>query len=191
MLTAAHCVLPGADYKLVAFGADGKPALKDIAAIARHPQFDADAALRHRVTADVALLKFSAPVSPAPIPLAPAGLKVAVGDPFLVVGYGLATPGDGKSGGTVRSATLDRDRPARHPADPPDGPGDQEPAPGPRRLHRRFRRARLRQFRRRARGRGRGELVDGGEERGRLRRPDRRDAARALPLHGLWSKRRG
>jgi hypothetical protein len=56
VLTAAHCVVPGADYKLVAFDAARKPTLKDIAAIARHPQFDAEAAARHRVTADVALL---------------------------------------------------------------------------------------------------------------------------------------
>jgi hypothetical protein len=106
VLTAAHCVLPGADYKLVAFGADRKPVLKDIAAMARHPQFDAEAALRHRVTADVALLKFPGTISPAPIPVGPAGLKVAPGDPFLVAGYGLARPGDGRSGGTVRTATL-------------------------------------------------------------------------------------
>jgi hypothetical protein len=106
MLTAAHCVVPGADYKLVAFDAGNKPQLKDIAAIARHPQFDAEAAARHRVTADVALLKFSFAVSSAPLPLAPAGFKVAVGDAFLVAGYGLAKPGDGKSGGVVRTATL-------------------------------------------------------------------------------------
>jgi hypothetical protein len=106
VLTAAHCVKPGAPYKLVSPGADGQHTLKDIASIVRHPQFDADAAMRHRVTADVALLKFSTAVSPAPIPLAPAGLKIAVGDPFLVVGYGLATPGNDKSLGTARSATL-------------------------------------------------------------------------------------
>ena len=106
VLTAAHCVLPAADYKLVAFEANKKPVLKDIASISRHPQFDIGAALRHRVTADVALLKFSALVSAAPIPLAPAGGKVAVGEAFLVAGYGVATPGDGKSGGTVRTATL-------------------------------------------------------------------------------------
>ena len=40
------------------------------------------------------------------MPLGPADIKVAVGDPFLVAGYGLATPGDGRSGGTVRTATL-------------------------------------------------------------------------------------
>ena len=106
VLTAAHCVVPGAEYKLVALEANAKPSLKDVAAIARHPQFDAEAAARHRVTADVALLKFAAPISPAPVPLAPAGFKVAVGDQFLVAGYGLATPGDGRSGGAVRTATL-------------------------------------------------------------------------------------
>ena len=73
VLTAAHCVTPGATYKLVSTNPDGQHVLKDIASIARHPQFDSDAAMRHRVTADVALLKFSTSVSPAPIPLAPAG----------------------------------------------------------------------------------------------------------------------
>jgi hypothetical protein len=106
VLTAAHCVAAGADYKLVAFDAARKPQLRDIAAIARHPQFDAEAAARHRVTADVALLKFAAPVSRAPIPLGPAGFKVAAGELLLVAGYGLATPGDGRSGGAVRTATL-------------------------------------------------------------------------------------
>jgi hypothetical protein len=106
VLTAAHCVLPGIDARLVQFETNGKPLLKPIAAIARHPQFDAEAVRRHRVTADVALLKFAEAMSSAPVPLGPAGGKVAVGDPFLIAGYGLATPGDGKSGGTVRTATL-------------------------------------------------------------------------------------
>ena len=38
--------------------------------------------------------------------LAPAGGAVAVGDRFTVIGYGLATPGDGRSGGIARTATL-------------------------------------------------------------------------------------
>jgi hypothetical protein len=111
VLTAAHCVLTGTDYKLVVFEGQGfegkgKPTLKSIARLVRHPQFDAEAVRRHRTTADVALLKFAEPVSNAPVPLGPAGLKVAPGDAFLVAGYGLATPGDGRSGGTVRTATL-------------------------------------------------------------------------------------
>lgn len=106
VLTAAHCVLAGSDYRLVVFDAEGRPSLKAIAAIARHPQFDAQAVRRHRTTADLALLKFAEPVSAAPVPLGPADLKVVPGDPFLVAGYGLADPGEGRSGGTVRIATL-------------------------------------------------------------------------------------
>jgi hypothetical protein len=106
VLTAAHCVLPGADYRLVVPGPNGRPTLRPIASIARHPQFDAQAVQRHRATADVALLKFATEVASAPIPLGPGGLKVSVGDMFLVAGYGLAMPGDGRSGGTVRTATL-------------------------------------------------------------------------------------
>jgi secreted trypsin-like serine protease len=86
VLTAAHCVLPGADYKLVEFDAGGQPALRDIARIARHPQFDVNAALRHRVTADVALLKLAAPLKVVPAALAPASGGVAVGDRFVVAG---------------------------------------------------------------------------------------------------------
>jgi hypothetical protein len=106
VLTAAHCVLPGADYKLVEFESGRPPALKDIATIARHPGFDVNAVLRHRVTADVAVLKTAAPMKNTSAVLAPAGGAVAVGDRFAITGYGLATPGDGKSGGTVRIATL-------------------------------------------------------------------------------------
>jgi len=106
VLTAAHCVLPGADYKLVEFDAARAPVLKDIATIVRHPEFDVNAVLRHRVTADVALLNLSAPVKIVPALLAPPGAAVAAGDRFVVAGYGLALRGDGKTGGTVRAATL-------------------------------------------------------------------------------------
>ena len=106
VLTAGHCVLPGADYKLVEFDAAQTPTLKDTAAIARHPEFDATAARRHRVTADVALIKFPAAITSTPAPLGPAAGKIAVGDRFVVAGYGLAVRGDGRSGGKLRTATL-------------------------------------------------------------------------------------
>jgi hypothetical protein len=106
VLTAGHCVLPGSDYKLVEFDAAHTPTLKDIASIARHPGFDVNAVLRHRVTADVALLKTAAPMKNPSAVLAPAGGTVAVGDRLVVIGYGLAKPGDGRSGGVIRSATL-------------------------------------------------------------------------------------
>jgi len=107
VLTAAHCVLPGADYKLVEPGRAGQqPLLRDIARIARHPEFDVNAVLRHRVTADVALLRLAAARDVVPASLAPAGGTIAAGDRFVVAGYGLTVRGDGRTGGTVRAATL-------------------------------------------------------------------------------------
>jgi Trypsin len=72
----------------------------------RHPGFDVSAALRHRVTADVALVKLGAPLTVVSARLAPEGVSVSAGDPFIVAGYGVAIRGDGKSGGMVRAATL-------------------------------------------------------------------------------------
>jgi len=106
VLTAAHCVTPGTDYKLVEYDARHQPILRDVADIARHPQFELKALLAHRVTADVALLKLAQPADLAPARLMPSQEPVAVGDRFLVAGYGVAVRGDGRTGGQVRAATL-------------------------------------------------------------------------------------
>jgi secreted trypsin-like serine protease len=106
VLTAGHCVLPGSDYKIVEFDAAHHPTLRDVGNIARHPDFDVNAVLRHRVTADVALLKLAAPMRVEPTTLAPADETVAAGDAFVVAGFGVTIRGDGRSGGTVRVATL-------------------------------------------------------------------------------------
>jgi secreted trypsin-like serine protease len=106
ILTAAHCVRPGADYKIVEFDAAHQPQLRDIASVTAHPKFELQTMLAHRATADVALLKLAAPLaSIAPAMLAPA-VMVAPGDALTVAGYGLSVRGDGKSGGTVRAAAL-------------------------------------------------------------------------------------
>ena len=108
VLTAAHCVLPGADYKLVEFDAERRPVLKDVHAIARHPQFSPQTFSAHRATADVALIKLAAPL---PTPIAPAAISPRpaprdAGTKFLVAGFGVTVYGDGGTGGTLRSATL-------------------------------------------------------------------------------------
>jgi secreted trypsin-like serine protease len=106
VLTVAHCVTPGADYKLVEHDAKQQPVLRDVAKIARHPQFELKALLGHRATADVALLKLAQPADLAPARLMASPEPVAVGDRFLVAGYGVAVRGDGRTGGQVRAATL-------------------------------------------------------------------------------------
>ena len=108
VLTAAHCVPPGADYRLVIFDAAHQPQLKDVAIVARHPQFDLATLFAHRATADIALVKLAAALPPgfAAAPLARSDRAVAVGDNFIVAGYGVTVRDDGRTGGTARAATL-------------------------------------------------------------------------------------
>lgn len=107
VLTAAHCVLPGAEYKIVEYDSGRQPQLREVTSVTAHPTFDIKTMLAHRATADVALLKLAAPLtSVAPIALGGPGFTVAPGDAFTVAGTGVATRGDGKSGGTVRAANL-------------------------------------------------------------------------------------
>jgi secreted trypsin-like serine protease len=108
LLTAAHCVQPGADYKLVASDPGQEPVLKDISRIERDPQFELKKLFAHVATADVALLKLAEPL-PAkipPVPLADGAQPVVPGDAFVVAGYGVTVRGDGRTGGIVRAATL-------------------------------------------------------------------------------------
>ena len=107
VLTAAHCVPPGAEYRIVEFDSAHHPALKPVTSVARHPGFKLETMLAHRATADVGLLKLAeplvAPVVPAPLT---ARTSFAPADRFTVAGYGLAVRGDGKTGGKVRAASL-------------------------------------------------------------------------------------
>ena len=112
LLTAAHCVEPGADYKLVDSGPSRDlsrpPVLKDIVRIERDPQFELKKLFAHVATADVAILKLAQPLPMRipPVPIAGDSEPVTVGDTFVVAGYGVTIRGDGRTGGTVRAATL-------------------------------------------------------------------------------------
>jgi len=105
-LTAAHCVQPGADYKIVEYGA-GAPTLQDVKSVAIHPAFRMDAMLAHRATADVALVRLDAPAKgKSPSALGMPNIPILVGSRFTIAGIGVTVRGDGKSGGTIRVAGL-------------------------------------------------------------------------------------
>jgi hypothetical protein len=108
LLTAAHCVQPGADYKLVDSAPGQQPVLKDIARIERDPQFELKRLFAHLATADVALIKLAEPLPGRipPVRIGGDGETAAVGDTLVVAGYGVTIRGDGRTGGTVRAATL-------------------------------------------------------------------------------------
>jgi hypothetical protein len=108
VLTAAHCVLPGAEYKLVEMDAAKQPHFLDSRAIARHPNFQLQTLFAHRATADVALIRMQAPL---PAPIVPARIATpaqppAAGDHYSILGYGLAVRGNASTSGTLRRADL-------------------------------------------------------------------------------------
>lgn len=107
VLTAAHCVQPGAEYKIVDYGADRQPQLQDVKSVAVHPGFNMQAMLAHRATADVALLQLETPAKgKAPGTLGMPNIPIMVGSRFTIAGIGVTVRGDGKSGGTIRVAGL-------------------------------------------------------------------------------------
>jgi hypothetical protein len=107
VLTAAHCVQPGADYKLVETGANHEPQLQDVKSVAVDPGFDMQAMLAHRATADVALLLLDAsPKGKNPTAIGAPQVPLAEGRPFTIAGIGVTIRGQGNSGGIIRSADL-------------------------------------------------------------------------------------
>jgi secreted trypsin-like serine protease len=107
VLTAAHCVLPGADYKVILPG-ETPPRLLDIRRVASHPQFKVQNILAHRASADVALLQLAFPLPASKAPAQPGApvIPIEVGSRFTIAGVGVTKRGDGKSGGTIRAADL-------------------------------------------------------------------------------------
>jgi secreted trypsin-like serine protease len=105
VLSAAHCVGPGSIYKIVEYGTDRQPQLKDVRRIADHPGFNMQTMLAHRATADVSLLQLKSPRTNPSLVGAPA-TPLAAGNHFAIAGVGVTIRGDGKSGGTVRTADL-------------------------------------------------------------------------------------
>src|ERR1700719_1270683 len=107
VLAAAHCVQPGADYKIVEYGADNKPLQRDVRTVAIHPAFNMQAMVAHRATADVALLQLE--ISPSGKSAATLGvpqIPIIVGSRFTIAGIGVTIRGEGSSGGTIRVAGL-------------------------------------------------------------------------------------
>jgi secreted trypsin-like serine protease len=105
LLTSAHCVEPGARYRVLpSIGA----VLLSIHSVARHPRYDPQSFARSRATADVALIKLAdqLPANVVPATLAAEGNAVAAGDRFVIAGFGVTVPGNDASTGVARTATL-------------------------------------------------------------------------------------
>lgn len=107
VLTVAHCVQPGADYKIVDRGAGGQPQLLNVRTVAIHPNFNMLAMQAHRATADVALLQLDIPLKgKSSVTVGTPNIPIRVGGRFTIAGTGVTMRGDGKSGGITRVAAL-------------------------------------------------------------------------------------
>jgi hypothetical protein len=107
VLTAGHCVQPGAEYRIVEYDKDRKPQLKTVRRVAIHPGFSIQSILAHRATADVALLELDAPTKDgATATVGVPQLPLGPGNAFSIAGIGVTVRGDGKSGGLARTAPL-------------------------------------------------------------------------------------
>jgi len=115
VLTAAHCVQPGADYKIVAYGADQQPQLQDVKAVALHPGFNMQTMLAHRATADVALLQLDAPAKgKTPAALGAPDIPIQVGSrlpsPVSASPYAATARAAAPSASPVWSRPANRER---------------------------------------------------------------------------------
>jgi S1-C subfamily serine protease len=107
VLTAAHCVGAPSDTKLHWRGADGAPVLADVARVAVHSGFRADAARTRERSVDLALVLVSKPLPPrfSRASLSDRG-SLALGERVRIGGYGVSREGEGATSGVFRTADL-------------------------------------------------------------------------------------
>ena len=107
VLTAGHCAKRAADMRVFYRDASGVPVLLEVREVVLHPGFKADAVPRRLVSIDLALINTTGPLDArfsAP-DLDEAG-GVAVGQPLLAAGFGVAREGDQTSAGALREISL-------------------------------------------------------------------------------------
>ena len=104
VLTAAHCVVIPATYRVRVFQ-DG--AMVDVDKIRRHPGFNMANYRASRATADVALVKLKGPLPDIVVPAALAApRRVEVGETLVIAGFGVTQARTAHGLGVPRMASL-------------------------------------------------------------------------------------
>jgi hypothetical protein len=105
LLTAAHCVGAASDLRVYAPPHSG--ALLEIARVARHPAYRADAVAARRRSVDLAVIETREDLPGALTPVAWAiDAPAAVGDEFTIAGFGVARDRGASGGGTLQAQRL-------------------------------------------------------------------------------------
>lgn len=107
ILTAAHCVLQRANYRVVAVDRRFRRHTIRAVAAAMHPAFVAGTTPRNQPGVDLAIIKLESSLTTDFLPLDPryAG-SVAAGEPVSLAGFGLTSERASKSARVLREANL-------------------------------------------------------------------------------------
>jgi hypothetical protein len=107
VLTAAHCVVERATYRVVAVNRGFRPVTVRAIGAAMHPAFVAGTTPRTQPGVDLAILKLEQPLGPDFVPLNPrtAG-GIAKGEPVELAGYGIVGEGQARTARTLRQTQL-------------------------------------------------------------------------------------
>jgi hypothetical protein len=107
VLTAAHCMPPGADLRIDIPGTSPAPTLLAVDAVMRHPGYRPDAIRQRERSIDLALVRV---VSPLPDGFEPARLAANAGtepgQAYRLTGFGVGVEGEAHTSGQSRSVTL-------------------------------------------------------------------------------------
>lgn len=106
VLTAAHCVAAPAATRVHFRDGAGKPVLFEVARVARHPGFRADAVKARAKSIDLALVETKEPLPSSFAPVALGDATTEIGASFDVAGFGVAQPGNAATSGVLRRARL-------------------------------------------------------------------------------------
>ena len=124
VLTAAHCVAAPQATRVHFRDGSGAPVLMEVARVARHPGFRADAVDARARSIDLALIETKEPLPSSFAPVAIGEAANEIGAAFDVTGFGVAKPG--VTG--ARTARCWTSRSARR-RSPDSGPLRCRPAP--------------------------------------------------------------
>ena len=107
VLTAAHCVMDRASYRISALTRAFRPQRFNVAALAIHPTFVPGTTPRTQPGIDLAMLKLDRPFGPEFLPLDPteAG-RIDVGDAVTIAGFGVSSERLKGSARTLRQTNL-------------------------------------------------------------------------------------
>ncbi len=107
VLTAAHCVIDHASYRVIAVGRTFKPQRFRVAAVAAHPSFVSGTTPRTQPGVDLAILKLERPLGPEFSAFDPslAG-RIGTGDPVTIAGFGVLSEQRKGTARTLRQTNL-------------------------------------------------------------------------------------